>query len=212
MLSPGMNHIRWMTTSAALVVITAMGCPPSSAQGPTPAARFATVDSANPSNDLLRAYIQSLRFLKDHVSSDVRMMDSAHVNQIARVEPAEGVELLTAGHLTRGGRITARIQNLRGQPISRFAVAPKGTTYLWVQYLREQWKGVLISTDSTGAIVGRAPVRVSAALGDHPSKVSQALARFSMDSTYALAARLCVPCPQYGWCWADSLGTATWAY
>lgn len=212
--TPCMNHIRWMTPRAAILLLTGFFLPFSltaqvPARGRIP--RFATVDSANPSNAALQAYISSLRFVTDHVSADVRVMDPAHPNQIARVEPAEGVNLLTLGEFRSAGRITARIENLRGEPINRFALEPKGKTYLWIQYVHEQLKGVLISTDSTGTIVARKPVRVRPVGTDHPRFVRQPLARFGTDTTtYSMMLSVCGFCPQTGWCYGDSTGTATW--
>ena len=65
-------------------------------------------------------------------------------------------------------------------------------------------------TDSTGAILRRVPVRVNPLRLAHPRFVRQALARLGTDSTGTMALVLCAPCPPWGWCRADSTGTATW--
>jgi len=171
---------------------------------------FAVVDSAHPTDEALRAYISSLNFLSDHISGDQRMLDPAHTNLVLRADPVVDNYLITEAQLHVAGRITARLVNRGADPIDRFALAPKGTTYLWIQYAGESPRGVLISTDSTGAILRRVPVRVNPLRLAHPRFVKQALARLGTDSTGTMVLVLCAPCPPYGWCRADSVGTASW--
>ncbi|PYP94082.1 MAG: hypothetical protein DMD38_16420 [Gemmatimonadetes bacterium] len=205
------QQVNWMTPSVAALVVGMLGCSVSVAQTqvsrPPP---FAVVDSARPNDEMLRAYIHSLTFLSDHISADQRMLDPAHANLVLRAEPVADNYLITEGQLRVAGRITARLVNRGMDPIDRFALAPKGTTYLWIQYAGESPRGVLISTDSTGAIRRRVPVRVNPLRLGHPRFVKQALARLGTDSTGTMVLVLCAPCPPWGWCRADSVGTATW--
>ena len=202
-----------MTTGALVLLLAPLCSSPCAAQAATPPrrARFAEVDSANPPNAALRAYIASVRFLTDHVSGDVRMLDAAHTNLIVRIEPAAGNHLINASQLATAGRVVARLSNRGADPINRFALEPRGKTYLWVQYVHERWKGVLISTDSLGNIVGRSPVAVTPETTDHPRRVLQPMARFIVDSTTAMVYGPCIPaCSPLGWCRSDSTRTGAW--
>ena len=202
-----------MTTGALVLLLAPLCSSPCAAQTATPPrrARFAEVDSANPPNAALRAYIASVRFLTDHVSGDIRMLDAAHTNLIVRIEPAAGNHLINASQLARAGRVVARLINRGADPINRFALEPKGKTYLWVQYVHERWKGVLISADSLGNIVGRSPVAVTPDRTDHPRRVLQPVARFLADSTTAMVYASCIPaCSPLGWCRSDSTRTRDW--
>lgn len=183
---------------------------PSSAQVPPRPPSFTVVDSARPSNEQLHTYIASLRFLADHVSSDQRMMDAAHTNWIVRVEPVVGNHVGDRSQLRERGRILSRLVNRGTDSIPRFALAPKGKTYFWVQNVGGVLRGVLISADSTGAIIRRAPVRVTVDTLDHPPRpITMALARLRTDAAGTVAAQ-CVPgCPT-GWCRGDSIRTAEW--
>ena len=202
-----------MTTGALVLLLAPLCSSPCAAQAATPPrrARFAEVDSSNPPNAALRAYIASVRFLTDHVSGDIRMLDAAHTNLIVRIEPAAGNHLINASQLARAGRVVARLINRGADPINRFALEPKGKTYLWVQYVHERWKGVLISADSLGNIVGRSPVAVTPDRTDHPRRVLQPMARFIVDSTTAMVYGPCIPaCSPLGWCRSDSTRTGAW--
>ena len=202
-----------MTTGALVLLLAPLCSSPCAAQAATPPrrARFAEVDSSNPPNAALRAYIASVRFLTDHVSGDVRMLDAAHTNLIVRIEPAAGNHLINASQLATAGRVVARLSNRGADPINRFALEPRGKTYLWVQYVHERWKGVLISTDSLGNIVGRSPVAVTPETTDHPRRVLQPMARFIVDSTTAMVYGPCIPaCSPLGWCRSDSTRTGAW--
>jgi len=202
-----------MTTGALVLLLAPLCSSPCAAQTATPPrrARFAEVDSANPPNAALRAYIASVRFLTDHVSGDIRMLDAAHTNLIVRIEPAAGNHLINASQLAAAGRVVARLSNRGADPINRFALEPRGKTYLWVQYVHERWKGVLISTDSLGNIVGRSPVAVTPETTDHPRRVLQPMARFIVDSTTAMVYGPCIPaCSPLGWCRSDSTRTGAW--
>ena len=202
-----------MTTGALVLLLAPLCSSPCAAQAATPPrrARFAEVDSSNPPNAALRAYIASVRFLTDHVSGDVRMLDAAHTNLIVRIEPAAGNHLINASQLATAGRVVARLSNRGADPINRFALEPRGKTYLWVQYVHERWKGVLISTDSLGNIVGRSPVAVTPETTDHPRRVLQPMARFIVDSTTAMVYGPCIPaCSPLGWCRSDSTRTRVW--
>lgn len=174
---------------------------------------FTVIDSIHPSNEVLQNYIRSLSrsFLTDHASSELSMLDAGHTSQLIRVEPVDGNYLITADHLRSAGRILARIVNRGADSVGRFGIPPKGKTYVWVQYVGGAWKGVLISTDSLGAIVGRSPVRVTPEEHNHPRRMAQAMARFITDSTTALVVAPCMPgCMPFGWCRADSLFSAVW--
>ena len=202
-----------MTTGALVLLLAPLCSSPCAAQAATPPrrARFAEVDSSNPPNAALRAYIASVRFLTDHVSGDVRMLDAAHTNLIVRIEPAAGNHLINASQLATAGRVVARLSNRGADPINRFALEPRGKTYLWVQYVHERWKGVLISADSLGNIVGRSPVAVTPETTDHPRRVLQPMARFIVDSTTAMVYGPCIPaCSPLGWCRSDSTRTGAW--
>ena len=203
--------MNWMTPRVVALLVGMLGSSVSVAQTqvsrPPP---FAVVDSAHPTDEMLRTYIRSLRFLSDHISSDQRMLDAAHTNLILRMDPVADNYLTTEAQLRERGRITARLVNRGADPINRFGVAPRGTTYLWIQYAGESPKGVLISTDSTGAILRRVPVRLSPERLDHPRFVKQALTRLGTDSTNTMIVAMCAPCPPWGWCRGDSLGTAGW--
>ena len=202
-----------MTTGALVLLLAPLCSSPCAAQTATPPrrARFAEVDSSNPPNAALRAYIASVRFLTDHVSGDIRMLDAAHTNLIVRIEPAAGNHLINASQLATAGRVVARLSNRGADPINRFALEPRGKTYLWVQYVHERWKGVLISTDSLGNIVGRSPVAVTPETTDHPRRVLQPMARFIVDSTTAMVYGPCIPaCSPLGWCRSDSTRTGAW--
>jgi hypothetical protein len=203
---------RLSMTNVALVLLLAPLCSsPCEAQTPPRRAPFAEVDSANPSDAALRAYIASVRFLTDHVSGDLRMLDAAHTNLIVRIEPAAGNHLINASQLATAGRVVARLSNRGADSINRFALVPRGTTYLWVQYVHELWKGVLISTDSLGNIVGRSPVAVKPDTTDHPRRVLQPMARFITDSLTAKVLSQCIPaCSPLGWCRSDSTRTRAW--
>jgi hypothetical protein len=202
-----------MITIAAAWFVT-----PSCAQEPPRPASFTVVDSARPSNDELRRYIADLRFLSDHVSSDQRIIDPAHRNWIVRAEPEARSHVGDGSQLRERGRILSRVVNLGTESIPRFALAPKGKTYFWVQNVGGVLRGVLISTDSMGAIIRREPIRVTVDSVDHPPHpVTMALARLRMegatggkDALTATVAAQCVPgCPT-GWCRGDSIRTAEW--
>jgi len=213
MPTPSMSYSRLMVANVAcaLVLGTAARSLGAVQVHRTERPMFAVVDSVNPPDSVLRAYIRTLSFLSDHVSSDTRMLDAAHTSQIVRVEPAAGNNLVNADQLRSGGRVLARIVNRGTDAISRFALSPKGRTYVWVQYVREAWRGVLISTDSLGAVVGRAPIRVTPERYDHPARVLQPVARFITDSLTQAALAPCFPgCMPFGWCRADSLHTEVW--
>ena len=78
---------------------------------------FAVVDSARPSDEMLRAYIRSLSFLSDHISGDQRMLDPAHTNLVLRADPVADNYLITEPQLRVAGRITARLVNRGADPI-----------------------------------------------------------------------------------------------
>jgi len=212
MPTPSMTNARWIIANAAVVLLlAALWTPRGAAQVPPPPRAFTVVDSAHPLDAALRAYIGSLRFLTDHVSGDVRMLDADHTNLIIRIEPAVGNHLINASQLARSGRIVARLVNRGGDPISRFALAPKGKTYVWVQYIHEAWRGALISTDSLGAIVGRSPIAITPVSIDHPARVLQPVARFITDSVTTKVLAQCWPsCSPLGWCRGDTTRSATW--
>lgn len=203
------SQVNSMTPRAVALLVGMLGTSVSVARTqvsrPPP---FAVVDSARPTNEVLRAYIHSLSFLSDHISGDQRMLDPAHPNIIVQVQPLVDNYLITEAHLKVAGRITARLVNRSAEAVNRFALEPKGTTYLWIHYVAGTPRAVLISTDSTGEIRRRVPVRASPIRLAHPRFVKQALARLGTDSTTnTLIAFLCAPCPPWGWCRADSLGT-----
>jgi hypothetical protein len=203
--------MNWMTLRVGVLLVGMLGSAVTTAQTQVSRRpRFAVVDSTHPTDEVLRAYIGSLRFLSDHISADQRMLDPSHPNLVLRAEPLADNYLVTERQLRVAGRITARLVNRGVDPIDRFALAPRGTTYLWIQYAGESPKGVLISTDSTGAILRRVPVRVNRLRLEHPRFVRQALARLGTDSTGTMVLLLCAPCPTWGWCQSDSTGTATW--
>ena len=208
----GSQQVTWLTPKVVPLLVGMLGSPVSvvHAQASKPPS-FAVVDSARPSDEVLRAYIHTLSFLSDHISSDQRMLDPAHSTLILRLEPVVDNYLVTEPQLRVAGRITARLVNRGADSISRFALEPKGTTYLWMQYVGGYPRAVLISTDSTGAIRRRVPVRVSPETLDHPRFIRQALSRLWTDSTTnTMVVAMCAPCPPWGWCRADSLGTAAW--
>lgn len=196
-----------MTAAAAALLVT-LGTAPGRAQEPrhNPKPRFAVVDSAQPTNEALRAYVTSLQFLSDHVASDVRLVDSVHV---IRIDPTTDNYVGDGSKLREYGTVLSRIVNQSADSIRRFALAPKGTTYFWVQNAGGMLRGVLISADSLGNIVQRTPVRVTTDTTYH-SRAAQALARFGI-TAMTMAARQCVPgCPRTGWCAGDTTGTAVW--
>ena len=206
----GMTRTGLMITQTALVLLTFVsGAVSCEAQQPNPKPRFTVVDSVRPSNEELRTYLASLRFLTDHVSSDLRILDADHPTSILRVDPA--VDNNTGYDLRRGGRVVTRMLNRGTMPIERFALAPNGTTYFWVQNVGGHLRGVLISTDSVGAILGRFPVRVTSDTTDHPPRTAQSLARLRTDSMARVMAQCAPGCAsQGGWCRGDSIRTATW--
>ena len=204
--------MNWMTPRVAALVAGMLGSLLSVAQTQVSRPpRFAVVDSSHPTDEALLAYIHSLTFLSDHISADQRMLDPAHSNLVLRAEPVVDNYRVMEAPFRGAGRITARLVNRSAEPIDQFALAPRGTTYLWIQYGGESPKGVLISTDSTGAILRRVPVRINPLQLAHPKFVRQALARLGTDSTGTIVLVLCAPgCPPWGWCRADFAGTATW--
>lgn len=208
MPTPSMTRFRLMVASVVVLLLLSTGSRGLCAlQRP----KFMVVDSAHPSDAVLRAYLRSLSFLSDHISSDTRMLDAAHTNQIVRVEPAADNNKLNAAQLRRGGRVLGRVVNRGADSIPRFGIPPKGKAYVWIQYVREVWRGVLISSDSLGAITGRSPVTVRPERYDHPGRVLQPMARFFSDSITLMVLAPCFPgCLPYGWCRADSLHTAVW--
>jgi hypothetical protein len=203
--------MNWMTPRVGVLLVGMLGSAVTTAQ--TQVSRrppFAVVDSTHPTDEVLRAYIRSLSFLSDHISADQRMLDPAHPNLVLRAEPVVDNYRIKESQLKVAGRITARLVNRGAEPIDRFALAPRGTTYFWIQYAGKAPKGVLISTDSTGAILRRLPVRVDTLRLAHPQFVRQALARLGTDSIGTTVVVLCGPCPLWGWCRGGSIGTATW--
>ena len=203
-----MSLTRLMIASAAAFLCAIALSSPGAAQAPKRAA-FAIVDSTNPPNEALAEYIRSVRFLSDHVSGDERMLDAAHTNVIIRIEPAAGNHLVTESLLKTAGRIMARLVNRGTDSVSRFALAPSGKTYLWVQHVGGTLRGVLISTDSTGLILRRVPIRLTPDSTDHPGSAKQSLARLRTDSIGKVLAA-CVPGCVRGWCKGDTTATAVW--
>lgn len=208
-----MHRSRMSCTVALLFTVCAVA--PTAAQVTRtaqvpPLPSFAAVDSTSPSDSVLRKYIASVSFLTDHVSSDLRMLDAAHTGIFVRIDPAKGNHLVNASELKERGRIMARLVNPGMDPISRFALAPKGTTYIWFQYVHGTARVVLISADSTGAIFRRTPVGFRADSMDHPLEAKQSLARFSMDAAGTLAATCWPICTRGAWCKGDTTGTGVW--
>src|SRR5262245_31423587 len=158
MQTPSMTRIRLLMVNAAAAGLLFVACAaPSVAQEPrNPKPKFNVVDSTRPSNEELKTYLASLQFRTDHVASDTRMVSPT---QIVRVDPAVDNYLSEDSKLREKGMILSRIVNLGTDSISRFGLTPKGTTYLWVQNAGGALRGVLISTDSSGNIAARFPVR-----------------------------------------------------
>lgn len=209
MHTPSMSYTRTIIASAAVLLCSAGLSSSGAAQLPRRAG-FDTITAMYPSDGALREYIMSVHFLTDHVSGDERMLDPTHPNIIVRIEPAVGNHLLNDAQLKTGGRIVARLVNRSADSVSRFALAPRGRTYVWVQNTGGSWRGVLISTDSTGNILRRSPFRVRPDSLDHPVTVRQALARWGTDST-GTAMTTCWPvCVRGAWCKGDTTGTAVW--
>lgn len=196
------------TVCAAAPIAAQVTRTPPSQVPPVPP--FAVVDSSTPSDSVLKRYIASVRFLTDHVSSDLRMLDTAHPSTLVRIDPARGNHLVKPSELRTRGRIVARLVNPGMDSISRFALAPKGQTYIWFQYVGGTGRVVLISADSTGAIVRRTPVGFSADTTDHPPEVKQSLARFSTDAYATLRAACWPTCERGAWCKGDTTGTSAW--
>ena len=212
MQRPGMTRNGMMITNAALValacVIWTVSC---EAQQRNPKPKFTVVDSARPSNEDLRSYLASVQFLTDHVSGDLRMLDMDHPSLILRVDPAADNHIGEGNDLRRSGRVLTRMVNPGTAPIGRFALAPKGTTYFWAQNVGGRLRGVLISTDSTGAILGRFPIRVTSDTSDHPPRSTQPLARLRTDPMAKVLAQCAPGCAERGgWCKGDSVFSATW--
>jgi len=215
MPTPSMTCTRAPIAPAAIVLLLHSGCsghaPPQTPTAP-PRPPFAVVDSATPSNEVLQRYIRSISFVTDHVSSDMRMLDAEHAHVLIRVQPAADNYLINATLLREAGRVVARVVNPGPAPIPRFGVEPRGTTYLWIQYVGERWNGVLIATDSLGNVRGRFPVALAPDTSDHPPRSTQSMARFYTDPMTAMVVAQCNPsCSPFGWCRADSLHTATWS-
>jgi hypothetical protein len=204
MQRPGMTREGLMILLAS--VIWTVSC---EAQQPNPKPKFTVVDSVRPSNEELRSYLASLRFLTDHVSGDLRMLDADHPSSILRVDPA--ADNNTGYDLRRSGRVVTRLVNRGTASIERFALAPRGTTYFWVQNVGGHLRGVLISTDSAGAILGRFPVSVTSDTTDHPARAAQPLARLRTDPMAKVLAQCAPGCAERGgWCKGDSVFSATW--
>lgn len=171
---------------------------------PTPRAPFDVVDSVSPSNQALKQYFDTLRFLSDHVSSDERPANGLGAQSLMRIEPEIGVHRLRESEL-RQGRVVARFVSL-DSAVRRFALLPKGVTYWWIKYDGTRSSVVYISTDSTGRIAHRTPVQL---LWDttsrHPPVVRQPLARWTISGSTGRVAAACMPgCPT-GWCKGDTL-------
>jgi hypothetical protein len=153
----------------------------------------------------LAIYLSSLHFLADHVSSDLRPLDWTRTHDVARVEPEATFYSDTT---TEGGRIAVRIVNLGSTSVRRFALLPRGITYVWVQAEHDSMYAVYISTDSTRRIVARTRVRM---LPHYPAdsvpRFAEPIARFQLGPAPTFRAlKLCLGlCDRTGrWCIADS--------
>jgi len=213
---PSRRRVILAATLVLLIGITRVQAqrPTVRSQSPTVQSRRPTVVDTGqvPTDQVLLAHLRTLRFTHDHVTSDQRPLDWRNVSLgAARIEPeASPIRV----RLPRGGRIVARIVNL-GEPVRRFALARKGTTYVWFQDDHDPPYAIYISTDSSGQIIDRARVRLSVAT-DHPPRLGQPIARWifaSTDSTTAgvtpplqWAAALCSNrCITGPWCTGDSI-------
>lgn len=173
-----------------------------------PAQRPTVVDLALPSDSMLSAYIGTLRFARDHVSSHLSPLNFANApRELAWIEP----EISQTDTLGRG-RIVARIVNL-GDDVRRFALLRGGKTYVWAQGDRRPGYAIYITTDAAGRIVHRAQVPLLEAM-DHPPNFAVPMARWGFgvpDSTpsgfaKALAAVVCWNrCSMGPWCMADTI-------
>lgn len=206
MHTPSMSCTRLLTATAIAFLVTLCVSSPSAAQAPR-RAPFPRINATEPSDGALREYIASLQFISDHISSDERMLDASHTNLIVRIDPVVGGHLLNDAQL-RSGRIVARLVNRGADSVGRFALAPRGRTYLWVQYVGPTLRGVLVSTDSLGNVLRRTPVSAVLETTEH-AEGKQSLARWRSDSTARVMAA-CTSCPRTGWCKGDTTGTAVW--
>jgi len=187
--------------SSAVLIAAAMmmvGVPGLHAQRPM------RVDSGGgtASDSGLAAYLRSLHFIRDHVSSDERPLDWRVNHDIARVEPEATPYSDTA--TIGGGRIAVRIVNLGSAMVRRFGLLPRGITYIWVQDERGSRYAVYISADSTGRIVARTRVPMLPEYSvDSVPLFREPIARFRLSSPPSLRAlTLCLGrCDSSGrWC------------
>jgi len=171
------------------------------------------VDSVSPPDSVLLTYIRSLRFHRDHVLSDEQPLDWRRPSrQAARIEPVAS---------SRPGGIVARMVNL-GDSVPRFALATRGTTYIWVQGDPELKYAMLITMDAGGRLVGRTKVGAfkyidpvdTAETYLHP-QLNQSISRWLFDprakTSRSLVRTFAVGtchnnCSPTGWCKSDTVG------
>ena len=123
------------------------------------------------SNEALLHYIRSLGFDTDPWAGDEQRLligrfvaDSpqlARYGPLVKIEPESGSQHLSYPELQRG-RIVARFVNRDTIPYPKLALVARGVTYWWIEgsYQQDSGRGgraVLITTDSAGRIVRRAP-------------------------------------------------------
>jgi len=128
---------------------------------PGPAPGFDPLDTSRASGQALRDYVARLVFDTNYEVGDEQRLaigryPDLHYGPLAAIQPEIGNHTVTEDSLHHG-RIIARIINYSDEPYPKLGLAPHSITYWWAQLGADttQNRSVMISSDSTGAIVSR---------------------------------------------------------
>jgi len=119
------------------------------------------VDSATPSTQVLREYVAKLDFDTNYDAGDEQRLaigqyPNMKYGPLVAIQPEIGNFSLVEDDLHHG-RIIARMVNYSAEPYPKLGLAPHSITFWFAQLGPDSTKNrsVMISTDSTGTIVGR---------------------------------------------------------
>lgn len=153
----------WCKMGGIALLMVMAGCQPNEQVRPTPAPAtgFNALDTTRASGQALRDYVSRLDFDTNYEAGDEQRLafgryPDLHYGPLAAIQPEIGNHTLTEDDLHHG-RIIARIVNKSDEPYPKLGLAPHSVTYWWAQLGADSAnnQSVMISTDSTGSVVGR---------------------------------------------------------
>lgn len=153
----------WCKVGGIALLMVLAGCAANQQVRPTPAPAtgFNALDTTRGSGQSLRDYVAKLDFDTNYEAGDEQRLalgryPDLHYGPLAAIQPEIGNHTLSEDDLHQG-RIIARIVNKSDQPYPKLGLAPHSITYWWAQLGADATKNqsVMISTDSTGTVVGR---------------------------------------------------------